>query len=415
MNTSSQTLAVYFLILQVVPLHAEDWPAFRGPLGDGTSAEKVFPARWGPKENIAWKVKLPGPGSSSPIVFKDRVFLTCFTGKKAKELTRHVLCFDRARGDLLWKKDFPAPLPENDYESYILQHGFTSSTPTTDGERLYVYFGRDGVRAFDLKGELLWHELVGKAINGFGSGSSPFLLGEKLIVNSTVESGALFALDKRTGKRLWKTAINGDCWATPRIVNLPDGKQELILNGAGAIYGFDPEDGKELWYVDTVGGHISSTPLIRDGIIYLMNSSLTGKHVMAVKPGGRGIVTKTHTLWKQPKVGASHTSALLVGDQFVFFSGSAAALSLDKGEITRQERLEGLNNPYSSPILVGDRIVLFTRSEGAYVLDAKTLEVISRNDLGDASAFQASPALSEGQLFMRSNDFLYCIQEMKTK
>jgi len=388
---------------------AENWPGFRGPRGDGISAEKDFPLKWGVKENIAWKVKLPGPGASSPIVWGNRLFLTCFTGKKAKEIVRHILCYDVKNGDLLWKKSYPAPLPENDYDSYVLQHGFTTSTPTTDGERLYVVFGRDGIRALDLDGKELWREMAGKAYTSFGSGASPFLYKDKLIINSTVELGAMVALDKRTGKRLWKAPINGDCWSTPRAIQTADGKTELLLNGSGAVYGFDPETGKELWLVESLAGHISTTPPTRDGVLYIMTSTLTGKHVTAIRPGGSGDVTKTHVVWKNSKVGASHCSPLLFGDRLYFFSGQAVALNLKDGSVAKQERLEGLKNLYSSPILAGNRIVLFTRSDGAYVLDAKTMEVLAHNEFGDTSGINASPALSDGRLFIRSNTYLYCI------
>src|SRR5687767_11362833 len=191
-------------------LSAEDWPRFRGPRGNGASAESALPVKWGPNENIAWKIELPGPGSSSPIVGGDRVFVTCFTGKEAKDIVRHVMCFDRAGGKMLWQNSYAAPQPENDYSKHLLQHGFATSTPVSDGARVYVHFGRDGVRAFDLNGKLVWHESTGKIISTFGSGATPLLFGDKLIVNATVELGALLALDKNTGKRVWKASINGD-------------------------------------------------------------------------------------------------------------------------------------------------------------------------------------------------------------
>lgn len=397
------------LIVFSGPLAAEDWPRFRGPRGDGSSAESTLPIKWGPKDNIAWKVELPGPGSSSPIVLGKRVFVTCFTGKKAEEIVRHVMCFDRAGGKLLWKNSYPAPQPEMDYSGHLLQHGFTTSTPITDGERLYVHFGRDGVRALDLDGKLLWHEIVGKIVSTFGSGASLMLHGDKLIVNATVELGALVALDKKTGKRTWKASINGDCWSTPAVADVGGGKQELILNGSGAVYGFDPESGKELWQVEALGGHISSTPLIRDGIVYVVNSGMNGKLTMAVRPGGRGDVAKSHVVWKQEKVGASHCSPLLLGERLCWFSGMGNAVSIKDGAVRQQERFDGLANLYSSPIVAGDTIVLFTRKGGAYVMRAKDLELIAQNDLGDASGINASPAVSNGQLFIRSNRYLYCI------
>jgi outer membrane protein assembly factor BamB len=390
------------------PLHAADWPRFRGPNGDGSSPERAVPERWGPEESIAWKVELPGPGASSPVVLGKRVFLTCFTGKLATELVRHILCFDRGRGELLWKRSYPAPLPECDYTGQILQHGFATSTPTTDGICLYVQFGRDGIRALDLEGNVLWHTVVGEIVSTFGSGASPTLLGERLLVNATVEAGAIVALDKRTGKRLWKTRINGDCWSTPSVVNLPGGAQEVVLNGSGAVYGFDPADGRELWQVASLGGHISSTPVIRDGLVYVSNSGGNGAKAMAIRPGGRGDVTKTHVVWTL-KGGANHTSPLLVGDRLCWFSGQALAVDAKDGHVLAKERLDGLTNPYSSPMTAAGKIVLFTRSGVGYVLRGSDLEVLARNDLQDASGIVASPALSDGQLFIRSNRYLYCI------
>jgi outer membrane protein assembly factor BamB len=401
------------LTFATTSIHAEDWPRFRGPRGDGTSGESVVPIKWGPSDNIAWKVELPGPGSSSPIVSGRRVIVTCFTGKVADDLVRHVICFDRTTGQELWKNSYKAPQPENDYTKHLLQHGFTTSTPITDGVRLYVHFGRDGIRAFDLDGKRLWHEYAGKIVSSFGSGASPFLYGDKLFINATVELGALVALDKHTGKRLWKASINGDCWSTPAIVELPGGKKELILNGNGAVYGFDPEDGTELWQVESVTGHISSSPLVRDGIIHVTNASMGGRSAMAVRPGGRGDVTKTHVIWKQEKVGASHCSPVLLDQRLCWFSGTAAAVSAQDGSILGQKRLEGANNLYSSPIVVGDKIILFVRDGHGYVLAAKDLEVLAENDLGDRSGINASPALSQGQLFIRSNQALYCIGAAK--
>jgi outer membrane protein assembly factor BamB len=406
-------LALVLVTLLVNQLGAEDWPRFRGPGGDGVSGESKVPPKWGPKDNIAWKVALPGPGSSSPIVVGHRVLLTCFTGKKAEEIVRHVMCFDRGSGKQLWKNSYPAPLPEMDYTGQMLQHGFTTSTPASDGERFYVHFGRDGVRAFDLDGKLLWHENVGKIVSTFGSGASPILVGDKLIVNATVELGALVALDKKTGKRIWKTRINGDCWSTPALAKLAGGKEELILNGSSVIYGFDPENGQELWRVESLGGHISSTPVCQGGLVYFVNTTIGAKLTLAIRPGGRGDVSQTHVVWRQEKVGGSHCSPLVLGDRLCWFSGLAHAVSAKDGSILQQERLEDLANLYSSPISDGATIVVFTRRTGAYTLRAKDLTVINHNDLDDTSGINASPALSGGQLFIRSNRYMYCIGPAK--
>jgi outer membrane protein assembly factor BamB len=389
---------------------ADEWPGFRGPHGNGVADEKTMPVKWGPNENLAWKVKLPGPGASSPVVWGDRVFVTAFTGSKASEIVRYVLCFDRKTGKERWRKDYPAPLPENDYARQVSQHGLTTATPVTDGQRLYVFFGRGGLHALDLDGKPLWQADLGADINVFGSGASPVLVGDRVIVNACAESRKLVALDKVSGKVLWQSVIDGMCWSTPAVVEPGGGKPEVVLNVGAGLYGFDAATGKELWNVDAMATYNSATPVVRDGIVYAMNQGQGEKEFLAVRGGGRGDVTKTHVVWSQPKAGASYTSPLLAGDRLFVFGGGAVALRVKDGEIVGKRNLEGLRSLYGSPILAGDRILLFTRSNGAYVLSADDkLEVLAHNHLGDDSDFNASPALVGGQIFMRSNEYLYCI------
>ena len=399
-----------------------DWPAFRGPNHLGTSDERGLPVKWTATDNVVWKVKLPGPGSSSPIVCGDKVFVTCWSGygeakgKKGdvKDLRRHLLCLDRKTGQTLWDKTVPAKLPELEYKTQVTQHGYTTSTPVTDGERVYVYFGRTGALAFDLDGKELWHTELGKALNTFGSGGSPTLYKDLLIVNATVEGGSLAALDKKSGKEVWKVKGLGDCWSTPVVVAVPGGKDEVVLNGPAALTGFDAEKGTQLWECDLITtAYASSTPLVKGDVVYVMNAGSGERQFVAVRAGGRGDVTKTHLLWQQ-KVGASYCSPVLVGDRFYFVSGGFTCLKADGGEVVFQERLAGVGTEYGSPVAADGKIFIFTRFGGAYVLAAKDkLEVLARNSLDDGSAFNASPAVSQGQLFVRSMDYLYCLGEKK--
>lgn len=389
---------------------AADWPGFRGPHGNGVADEKTLPLRWGPDENVAWKVALPGPGASSPVVWGDRVFVTASTGVKASELVRHVLCFDRKTGKKLWQKSFPAPLPENDLKGQVTQHGFTTSTPATDGQRLYVSFGRGGLHVLDLDGKPLWHADLGEGTIVFGSGSSPLLVGDTVVVNAYTESQQLLAFEKSTGKRMWATPLRGMCWSTPVLAAGPGGKQEIILNQNAGLRGFDAETGKDLWSVDNVPTYNSSTPVVRGGVIYAMNQGMGDREFVAVKAGGRGDVTKTHIVWSQSKAGASYTSPLLAGDRLFYFSGQAFVLRAHDGQLVTKKTLQGLKGQYGSPILVGDKILIFARHGGAYVLSADDkLQVLAHNTLGDDSDFNASPALVGGQIFIRSNQYLYCI------
>jgi outer membrane protein assembly factor BamB len=409
-----------FLAMVVVAcvgaLAGADWPAFRGPKGDGTSGERGLPLKWGPEENVAWKTKLPGPGTSSPIVCKDRVFVTCYTGYgitkggSVSDLRRHLLCLDRKTGKILWQKEVAPLLPETDFNRYINEHGYASSTPATDGERVFVFFGRTGVLAFDFDSQELWRTEVGKGLNSWGSASSPVVYRDLVLVNATIESGSLLALDRKTGKQVWRVKNLTDCWCTPLIVELPGGKAEVVLNMSGTLLGVDPEKGEQLWQCDGIGtSAATSSPVARDGVIYVMGAGGDGPVTMAVKAGGRGDVTKTHILWTQ-KVGTGQTSPVLHGNRLYAVSGQVWCLKTDTGEILFRERLYDARQEYVSPVAAEGRLILFTRRNGAYVLAAKDqLEQLAHNDLDDRSIFNASPAISQGQIFVRSNEYLYCL------
>lgn len=414
-----RTRTVVLGILLILPcLAIADWPGFRGPKGTGISDEKGLPVTWSEKNNIAWKTRLPGPGASSPAIWGDRVFVTCWTGYAEsrdnrgdlKKLRRHLVCLDRKSGKILWKSDVPAKLPEVEWGRALSQHGYTTSTPVTDGKRVYVFFGKTGVFAYDFKGNRLWHTEVGKYLNNFGSGSSPALWKNLLIVNAAVEGGGLIALDKTTGKKVWRVKLYDDCWTTPLVVNSPRKKQELILMTPTLLRSFDPATGKDLWQCDCPEpGYVSANPVARDGVVYVMGSGTLGRVFMAVRLGGKGDVTKSHVVWKK-RVGASFTSPILVGPNLYFFSELAHCLKAKTGDIVFRERLDGLGREYGSPVAADGKIYLFTREGSCYVLAAKNkLEILARNTLGDADGFTASPAIDGGQIFVRSNTYLYCI------
>jgi glucose dehydrogenase len=361
---------------------------------------------------MAWKVKLPGPGASSPVIQGDRVYVTCFTGTKAKELVRILMCLERKTGKILWEQKRPAPQPENDYTGHLLQHGFATGTPIVEGDRVYVNFCRGGVFAFDRDGKEIWHRELGKFLDSFGSGSSPTIHGDLLLVNQTTEAGALFALNKKTGETVWRSKLAGDCWATPVVVEVGDGKKEIVLNCQDGLFGIDPEKGKQLWNCDTVGGYVSCTPVVHKDVLYLIGSNFGRKRAAAIRAGGRGDVTKTHVLWSNDKVGASYCSPLLIGDRLFFFSGQATCLNRNTGEVIAQNRLDGVVQLYSSPIEANGKIVLFTRNQGAYVLSADDkMAVIAHNELGDTTSINASPAASDGDLLIRTQGYLYCLRK----
>ena len=178
-----------------------------------------MPTEWSAEKNIVWKVKLPGAGASCPVTEGKRVFVTCYSGygmdvknpSNMEDLRRHLLCLDRATGNTLWAKEFKPDLPEHKYAGEGAYHGYAASTPIIEGDRLYVFFGKSGVYCFDLDGKELWHVLVGKRTNGWGSGASPILYKDSLIINASVESGDLVALNKKTGEELWRSKGISSC------------------------------------------------------------------------------------------------------------------------------------------------------------------------------------------------------------
>ncbi|MCI0641686.1 MAG: PQQ-binding-like beta-propeller repeat protein [Gemmataceae bacterium] len=410
-------LAFVGLLLSTVPLAHADWPGFRGVSG-GLASDKGLPVEWGAEKNVVWKIKLPGPGSSSPIVWKDRVYVTCYSGYGLKKgdksdianLRRHLLAVECKTGKIVWDRPAPPLLPETEYTGNITEHGYASSTPVTDGERIFVFHGRSGVFAFDKQGKQLWHKEVGSGLNSWGSAASPILAGNKLIVNAGVEGDSLIAFDKISGDEVWRAKGIGHCWSTPVLVELPGGKQEIVLSVQSALYGFDLATGEKLWECEGPStATASSTPVTRDGVVFAIGAGFEGRSSIAVKAGGRGDVTKTHVLWRQ-KIGANHCSPVLVDGRLHWVSGRAICLDAKTGAIIQEKDLYGARQEYVSAVAADGKIIAFTRRDGAFVLDAnRGFEKIAHNDLGDNSTFNSCPAISDGNLFVRSNAFLYCL------
>src|SRR6516162_10260018 len=205
------------------------WLQFRGPGGSGTAPDKGVPVTWSDDSNIRWKAEMSGPGASSPIVVGNKVFVTCYSGYgltrdnpgEQKNLKRHLVCLERQTGKTAWKRDIDPVLPESAFQGpYITMHGYASATPVSDGKHVFVFFGSAGVFAFDLDGQQLWHASGGKGTHGWGSGASPILHKDLLIVNASVESGSVLALDKKSGTEVWSTKGISGSWNTPVLVNL---------------------------------------------------------------------------------------------------------------------------------------------------------------------------------------------------
>ncbi|MHB1309341.1 MAG: outer membrane protein assembly factor BamB family protein, partial [Limisphaerales bacterium] len=296
------------------PATAVAWSQFRGPTGQGISQGKGLPVTWSADQNLVWKSPLPGPGGSSPIVHGDRLYLTSYTGYAVPgstggdlaALRRHLLCLDRADGKSLWTQDVPAAQPE---EEKVRDHGYASSTPLADADRVYVFFGKSGVFAFSHDGEELWRTSVGSNTHGWGSAASPVLHQDLVILNAAVESESLVALNKVTGREVWRAGGMKESWNTPILVLVAGGKQELVVAMLGQVLGFDPATGEKLWSCATGIGWYMVPSLVNDrDVVYCIGGRTGGS--LAVRAGGRGEVTQSHRLWTLNK-GSNVSSPLL--------------------------------------------------------------------------------------------------------
>jgi hypothetical protein len=437
---------------------ASDWPAFRGSRG-GVADDTELPAKWS-KDNIVWKIKLPGAGTSSPIITGDKIILTAnsgygtsiskgmgggFGGGKGgfppkggggfgkgdvgdqSKLKLLVVCLDLAKGEIAWQKEVAPKLPETSFTGMMREHSYASATPVTDGKAIYAFFGKSGVHAFDLEGNKLWSADVGSTTHQWGSAASPVLHGDLVIVNAAIESKSLVALDKKTGKEVWRVRGLGTTWSSPIIAETKDSKHELILNVPGKIAGYDPETGKELWHCQGVvaggggggggfgggigGPYTASTPVARDGIVYVIGGGgPTPTAAIAIKTGGRGDVSSSHVVWKS-KAGACNCSPVLTGDYLCFVDGTVTCLNIADGKQAYKERLYDSKNEYVSAVATSDKVFALTRYSGIYVIaGGGKFERLGHFDFtGDTSIFNASPAIADGRIYLRSNEYLYCV------
>ena len=406
--------------LSVVLLAGADWMQFRGPDGSGVSTDRGLPTTWNATENVVWKTPMPGFGASSPITLGGKIFLTCYSGYgldqdepgDQADLRLHVVCADRDTGGILWNRGIKPQLPEHEYRGYLALHGYASATPVTDGAAVYAFFGRSGVFAYSVDGEPLWNRSVGTKTHGWGSAASPILAGDLLIVNACVESGTLFALNKKTGKVAWQVEEIMRSWSTPGLIRLPSGKQELVLSMKDKVLAFDPASGERLWECESVPDYVCPAVVTHGDVAYVTGGR--SPVAIAVRGGGRGDVTKTHRLWtlkKTPKVASPvHHAGLLY---WVSQRGVACCVDAETSEVLYQQRLKirgGGDKVYASLVLADGKLYAVSRQGGVVVLAVgPELKQLAHNDLGDPSTFNATPVVSRGQLLLRSDRFLYCI------
>jgi len=422
---------------------AANWPAWRGPDGNGISPEQKLPRRWSANENVRWRTPLPEPGNSTPVVWGKRVFVT---QALLKESRRTVMCFDAQDGKLLWQAG--ADWTENDSGGSV--NPPCTPSPVTDGRRVIAWFGSAGVYCFDSKGRELWRRDLGRQSHGWGYASSPALYRGMCFLNfGPGERSFVIALDARTGKTVWQcdvppargdakwedlggdladwkrlgspkvSEVTGSC-ATPLVVR-GWGQEEVIVALPLRVTAFAPKSGERLWSCDGPNTGAYSSPFFGDGLVVIFGSGLRNT-ALAVRPGGRGDVTATHRQWNLLPA----NSKACIGSGVVFrghiyqvtMMGFAQCLDLRTGRAVWEERLTGTgarNSSWSSVVLAGDRLYAPNQNGDVFVLRAAPkFECLATNSLG-GEPMNASLAASGGAIFMRTDRRLWCIAEQKRR
>ncbi|MCI0540104.1 MAG: PQQ-binding-like beta-propeller repeat protein [Verrucomicrobiales bacterium] len=395
------------LVSSIASANAENWPGWRGPRGDGTCLEKNVPLHWSAHSNVVWKTELPGAGHASPIVWRDQVFLAAADGDN-----RILISLDRETGKIRWRKVVvTAPL-----EKKHSLNSHASSTPATDGTLVYVTFldrGQMVVAAYDHAGHQRWLVRPGEFQSMHGFCSSPVLFQDKVIVNGDHDGDSyIVAISRNDGSTLWKTMRDNHTrsYCVPIILPLA-GRTQMVLSGDKCVASFDPNDGSRHWVIQgPTEQFVASLVYNTSHDILFLTGGFPELHVLGIRPNGRGDVTQTHIAWRSNKGVSYVPSPISFGDYFFIVSdgGIASCFEAVSGRIRWQERLEG---DHHASLISANGLIYFLSDAGRMtVVNAKPdFEIVARNDL-DEKTF-ASPAISEGQIFLRSDKHLFCIQE----
>lgn len=406
---------IHVLTMAQQPLLAEspesfggNWPAWRGPRGDGHSDETNLPLRWSRSEGVRWKSPLPGVGVSSPVVWGDRVFVTSSDGHRDRHDQLHVLCFDRRDGRLLWHRRFWGTAPTR-------SHGRKSSmaTPTgvTDGTHVWAFFGTGDLFCLDFEGDLIWARSLAQEYepfqNRFGMGSSPVLIDSVLVLECDHWGQSyLLGVDKTTGENAWRTDRTEQLgWSSPLVVDV-EGKKQVVVCATFGVKGYDPTTGQELWVAWGMSRSCIPTAVANDHMIYAVSGQ--GGRTLAIRKGGRGDVTETHVAWQATR-GAPYVPSPLVVEGLYYLvddRGIATCFDAETGARVWQKRLGG--NFTASPVAGGGKIYFIDEEGTTTVLKpGREFEVLAKNELGEP--VYASPAIARGDLFIRTHGNLYCI------
>ncbi|MBL7184965.1 MAG: PQQ-binding-like beta-propeller repeat protein [Phycisphaerae bacterium] len=395
---------------------AENWPGFRGPARQGISPEKGVPVEWSATSNVAWKTSVPGLGWSSPIVFGDRVFVTT---AMEKGVSFRLICFDRLTGEVLWNKQVFRQKPGNKQKL----NSFATSTPVTDGRMVFTVAFDGGIAAVSTDGTVVWTNRDYEYYSQHGLAISPILYEDLLIVAFDGSSSGqdpkvgwqipwdkavIVAIDKNTGEVRWegKRGLSRIAHVTPQIFG-ENGIDRLVSSAGDVVQGFDLKTGRRIWTASSPGEGVVPSLVIGEGLVFA-TSGFGESAIRAVRTGGEGDVTATHIAWETTEDVPKIPSMLYVKPWLFLITESSIAkcLKAATGEVLWRQRLGGRYS--ASPVWADGHVYFLSEKGETVVIEAgPEFKVLARNKLEEMCC--ASPAVSQGNIFIRSEHNLYCI------
>ncbi len=408
-------------VLISLPCSAENWPGFRGPTGQGVSTEKNLPLTWSLTENLAWRVEVPGIGWSSPVVWGDRVLVTSATPDGT---SCHVICMDADQGRIVWDKEvFRQETPRK-----MAENSHATPTPATDGKLVYAAFNGGRIVAVDFDGNVAWNWRDSQFVSKHGLAASPILYRDLLIMPfdgngpadvdnigyRTAWDGAfLVALDKRTGQEKWRAArgLSRQAHVTPIVIQV-DGQTQVISSAGDVVQAFDPDSGRRIWTSQSPGEGVVPSPVSGQGLVFT-SSGYGAPTIRAIRTDGQGEVTATHIAWES-RHGVPLVPSFVFAEGLLFCvkeDGVATCLDAGTGKTLWQQRLGGRYG--ASPLLAEGRLYCLAEDGSTIVIAAdRTFRQLAKNAL--EGRCEASPAVSGGRIFIRSERSVFCLRDPKT-
>ncbi len=425
MKNSVNGLLVFLTLggLSIGDAGAADWPRFRGPNGTGISTDPDVPIQWTENHGVLWKTPIPGAGNSSPIIWGSRVFLQS-AAPDGKE--RWLLCLDAADGKILWSRAVPGSKAHTHEKNTL-----ASSTPATDGERVYCLFWDGNIvslQAFDFQGQRVWQRGLGSFTSQHGPGTSPVVFGGKVYLANDQDNASwlsarstLVCLDAKTGKDLWQVQRRAfrTCYSTPFVQENAEGEPELIVASTAGISGYDPQTGREtwawLWTFDDMPLRTVASPIQSQGMIFANSGDGNGaRHTIAVEPGRKREATQAHLIWENKKI-FPYVPSMLARGEYLFAvhdNGVAGCFIAKTGKPVWTERLGG--NFSASPILIDGKIYAANEDGEVFVFPAEApFRLLAKNSIGEPVT--ATPAVADGRLLIRGKEQLFCFGKSARK